>query len=419
MKKIYIIGIGMGNPDTITVRGQRIIEESAALIGAKRMVESFPRAKGVRGFGILAADIFEWIKDRPEEQIAVLMSGDVGFYSGAKKLEGLIGEYNRQREGRGGEMELELVSGISSLQYFCAKLCTPWDDVRIVSLHGRTANVCGPVQTSSKTFFLTGTNHKAEEICRALTERGLGDVLVHVGEKLSYDSERITSGKARELTDREFDSLAVVLAENDAAIAASSRAHGLADQSFLRGSVPMTKQEVRSVTLSKLEVEPEDVVYDVGAGTGSVSVEVALLARQGQVYAVEINPEATALIEENKRAFGLCNLHVISGKAPDALTGLPTPSKAFLGGTKGNMKEILQVLFEKNPEVRVVVNAIALESLEEAITSLRDMGCAHVDVVQLSAARAREMGRYHMMTAQNPVFIITGQRGEKEAEHDV
>ena len=407
MKKVCIVGIGMGNPDTVTVRGKQVIEESPALIGARRMVESFPQARGQRGFGILAEDIFGWIKERPEQQIAVLMSGDVGFYSGAKKLAALISEHNSQSEPE-GRIELEMIPGVSSLQYLCAKLCLPWDDARIVSLHGRAGNICGPVQTNRKTFFLTGSDHKAELICKSLAEAGLGDVIIHVGERLSYEEERITTGTAEELAGREFDTLAVVLAENGRAMESARCAHGLDDECFIRGSVPMTKQEVRSVTLSKLRIAEEDVVWDVGAGTGSVSVEMALLARQGQVYAVEMNPEGLELIAENSRVFGLCNLRAVAGKAPEALRGLPAPDKVFLGGTKGNMEEILQVVFEKNREALVVVNAIALETLAEAVSCLTKMGCGHVDVVQLSAARAREAGRYHMMTAQNPVFIITG-----------
>lgn len=419
MKKIYIVGIGMGNPDTVTVKGQRLIEESPALIGAKRMVESFPRARGMRGYGILAEDIFQWIKESTQQEIAVLMSGDVGFYSGAKKLSGLIADHNRKcaAPAKGEEglqpIELELVPGISSLQYFCAKLFFPWEDVKIVSLHGREANICGPVQTNGKTFFLTGSDHRAESVCRELIRAGLGHLTVHVGERLSYETELISSGTAAELAKREFDSLAVVLVENHGAMKSSRAAHGFADQCFIRGDVPMTKQEVRSVTLSKLQVNRDDVIYDVGAGTGSVSVELAALAREGQVYAVETNPQAVELIEENKKAFGLCNLHVISGKAPEALACLPKPDKVFLGGTKGNMEEILRLLFDKNPAVRIVVNAIALETLSEAVSCLKDAGCQSVDVVQLSAARAKEAGRYHMMTAQNPVFIITGERQKK------
>lgn len=407
----------MGNPDTITVKGKRVIEESPAIIGAKRMVDSFPHAKGLRGTGILAQDIFSWIAERSEGQIAVLMSGDVGFYSGAKKLSDLIQQHNHSCGETGLEpMEIELIPGISSLQYFCAKLGHSWEDAKIVSLHGREAKVCGPVQTNQKVFFLTGSDNKAESICRRLADRGLGYVTVHVGEKLSYEEERITTGTAIQLAEQVFDSLAVVLVENREIISGNRVGGGLEDDCFLRGDVPMTKQEVRSVTLSKLELCREDVVYDVGAGTGSVSVEMALLCREGQVYAIETNPEAVALIEENKKAFGLCNLHVISGKAPEALAGLPKPDKVFLGGTKGSMDDILKLVLEKNPQARVVVNAIALESMMEAVTGLTALGCKPVDVVQLSSARSKEVGRYHMMTAQNPIFIISAQRKDTVSE---
>lgn len=414
MKQIYIVGIGMGNPETLTLGGQRCIDESQALIGAKRMVDSFSVGNAKKQYAIAPDEIVEWISAQNEIQIiSVLMSGDVGFFSGTKKLCTLLEEKNVQKKaaGKAPFCNVELVPGISSLQYFCSKLKLSWEDAKIVSLHGREANAVGMVQTNKKTFFLTGSDHPAQEICKRLTKAGLGHVEVAVGERLSYAEETIVVGSAEILSEQSFDSLSVVLVQNENIQKREQQSYGFSDDCFLRANVPMTKEEVRSATLSKLQISKSDVIYDVGAGTGSVSIEMALMAEEGQVYAVETNLEAVELIHSNREKFGAWNLQVQSGKAPKALEDLPVPDKAFLGGTKGNMDEIIALLVKKNPAIRVVINAIALESMWEALQVLKKYEFETIDVVQLSLAKAREVGEFHMMTGQNPIFIISAQRG--------
>jgi len=415
MKQIYIVGIGMGNPETLTLGGKKCIEKSQALIGARRMVDSFPQENKKKYYSIAPEEIVAWIYEQTDiDSISVLMSGDVGFFSGTKKLCALLEEKNKERctEGKSPFYKVECIAGISSLQYFCSKLNTSWEDAKIVSLHGREANVAGTVQTNEKTFFLTGSDHPAQDICKRLIEAGLGRVEVAVGERLSYETERIVIGSAEELGTQSFDSLSVVLVQNNKIQRRQKQSYGFSDDNFLRGDVPMTKEEVRSVSLSKLQILKTDVIYDVGAGTGSVSVEMALLAEEGQVYAVETNPEAVELIRSNREKFGAWNLQICAGKAPEALDDLPKPDKAFLGGTKGNMGEIVSLLVQKNPQIRIVINAIALESMWEAMQVLKKYGFEHVEIVQLSLAKAREVGSLHMMTGQNPIFIISSQKGQ-------
>ncbi len=144
------------------------------------------------------------------------------------------------------------------------------------------------------------------------------------------------------------------------------------DESFIRGNVPMTKSEVRSISLSKLQLEPHDIVYDIGAGTGSVAVEIALQIPHGCVYAVEKNPEALSLLEQNKAQLGADCMNIVSGTAPDICKELPAPNKVFIGGSSGNMKEILSLLLEKNPDVRIVITAISIETLTEFITCCKE-----------------------------------------------
>jgi precorrin-6Y C5,15-methyltransferase (decarboxylating), cbiT subunit len=171
----------------------------------------------------------------------------------------------------------------------------------------------------------------------------------------------------------------------------------------------MTKQEVRAAALAKLAVKPADILWDVGAGTGSVSVELALAAPKGHVYAVECDPDACALIRQNRAKFQTYNLTLIEGRAPGALADLPAPDAVFIGGTKGGMEGMLDAVLAKNPDARICISAIALETLSAAAAALTARGLA-AEVVQLAVSRTKPAGRLHLLMANNPIFLITGIR---------
>jgi len=411
MKKIYLVGIGMGNLETLTEQGRLAIEKSELLIGAERMVDSFPQSRGAKHYAVAPIKIIEYISENPNyETISVIFSGDVGFHSGAKKLNQLIEE--QKDAGLAWDYEVEFIPGISSLQYFCAKLKLSWEDAKIMSLHGREGNIMGAVLNHPKVFFLTGGEYSVQRVCQLLVENNLGEALVHVGERLSYANERVVTSTAELLAKGELHPLSVMMVENKKLLQRNITTHGIEDCLFVRDQVPMTKSEIRSVSLSKLQLRPADVVYDIGAGTGAVSVDLAFQVYEGQVYAVEANKEAVALIKTNAEQLGAWNLKVVAGQAPEALVDLPAPDRAFIGGSQGNMATILKLLIEKNPGIRVVINAITLETLTEAMECFRMLYFEDVEIVQISAARSKELGKYHMMMGMNPVFIISGQRGE-------
>lgn len=410
MKKIYLVGIGMGNIETLTEQGKKAVQASELLIGAQRMVNSFPEYDGKVCCAITPEKIMDAILEhKASSTVAVVFSGDTGFFSGAKKLNSAIEAQQLSQGSPWNEYETEFIPGISSLQYFASRIKVSWEDTKIVSLHGREANIAGIVRNHEKIFFLTGGDYPVERICRLLCENELGAAAVHIGERLSYENERIVSGTAGELAGEEFDSLAVMLVENQEIMHRAAVTHGIGDELFLRGKVPMTKSEIRSISLSKLRLRLDDVIYDVGAGTGSVSVEMALQSCEGIVYAVEFHEEALGLIRQNAEQFKVRNIRIVEGKAPEALKGLPAPDRVFIGGSKGNLGEILELLVLKNPRVRVVVNAVTLETLAETITHFKRLGFTDMDIVQVFAARGTEVGNYHMMQGQNPVFIISGE----------
>ena len=401
-QKISLVGIGMGAEKTLTLEGKKALNEAELLIGAKRMTEAVQKHGQMVLHEYRSEKIVEYIREHPKYRtVAIALSGDVGFYSGAKKL-------INQLDGN-----VEVICGISSVVYFMSKIGLSWDDAKIVSAHGRNCNLISLIRHNPKVFSILGTEDGVAVLASRLVYYGMGDVTLYVGENLSYENEKIFHDKAANLTEYRGDALSVVTACNEKATPLSA-VHGISDGEFLRGKAPMTKEEVRTVSLSKLRLSEDSVCYDVGAGTGSVSVEMALRAWMGQVYAIEKKEDALALLKENKKKFAVDNLVIIPGVAPEAMTELPAPTHAFIGGSSGNMQDIINLLLEKNPKVRIVINCITLETVTEAMNAIRDFGLEDVDIVQLAAARSKSIGRYHMMMGENPIYIIScSGRGEE------
>lgn len=388
----------MGNPDTLTVAAKRAVEEAEALIGAERLLEAFSGLSAERVPAVRAEDVAAAVRAHEGKNTAVLYSGDTGFYSGAESLFPLL-----------GDREYDVLPGLSSLQYLCAKAHTAWQDAYCVSAHGREADCAGEAQCHEKTFFLTGGSRRVQDVCRELTERGMGELPACAGEWLSYPEERIVHGTVRALSGMEFSDLAVLLVFNEKPVRAGVPLPGIPDEAFLRGSTPMTKSEVRAVCLSKLRLTPRDTVWDVGAGTGSVSVECALAAPGGRVFAVERDGEALSLLDQNCARFCAYNMEIVAGEAPGALGALPPPDRVFVGGSGGSMEEILRAALQKNPAARVVVTAVTLETLAETARCFEILNLRDTEIIELAVSKARLAGAYHLMQASNPIYILSGE----------
>ncbi|MCD8146525.1 MAG: precorrin-6y C5,15-methyltransferase (decarboxylating) subunit CbiE [Clostridiales bacterium] len=394
--KVYLIGVGMGNPDLLTREAERAIRGSDLLLGAERLLAEFselniPKKPLVRPNDIAAA-LSDWVG----EQVSVLLSGDIGFYSGAKGLYPLLDGY-----------EVVSLPGVSSLSYFCAKCRIPWQDVYSISCHGRDGGIVSAVQSHGKTFALTGGAFRVEQLCRQLADARLGHLTAWAGEWLSYPNERILRSTVADLVEQRFENLAVLLVENPHPIQPEFQAPGLPDSVFQRGKVPMTKEEVRALAVSKLRLGRRDVVWDVGAGTGSVSVECALRVPEGRVCAVERNPDAVSLICQNRDKFHLSNLFLTQGEAPACLEGLPTPDRVFVGGSGGQLHGIVSVALEKNAAVRIVVSTVTLETLTAAVDVMKQFRFQETEVVQVSVSKSAPVGHYHVMRAENPVYLLS------------
>ncbi|MEA4897562.1 MAG: precorrin-6y C5,15-methyltransferase (decarboxylating) subunit CbiE [Christensenellaceae bacterium] len=391
MKSVTIVGIGMG-AETITAEGLRAVERAQALLGAPRVLGAFPREDRPVYPAYAPDKVREIVEKSGLERFAVLVSGDTGFFSAAEGLAFALAAY-----------DIRLIPGIPSIAYFFARLKRPWQEAAILSCHGRAANFTDAVRRNRLTFALTGGN--VDALARSLADAGLGGLAATVGEKLGTEGERIFTLPVGELARTPVGKLAVLLVENPDADARVR--FGIPDEAFLRGDAPMTKAEVRAVSMSRLAPDPGAICCDIGAGTGSVTVEMALAAYAGHVYAVDQKEEAVSLIAENCRRFHIGNVTPILGGAPEALEELPPLDAAFIGGSGGAMAGIFEAILSKNPSARVVVNAVALETLNAALAAFKAHGIAP-EIIQLGAARAKNAGGLNMMLAQNPVFILSG-----------
>ena len=437
--QITLAGIGMGAEALLTEEVRNRIAEADYVFGAKRMVESIKKlckqnAKTYNCY--LSKDIIPVIENIQENsaKIVILFSGDTGFYSGCEKL------YNElcKHKGMG---KAEVLPGISSLSMLSARTGISWQDAKILSTHGVEpalwkSRLLDAAKHEKKTFFLTSGVADVEEIGNLLSSEFAKEewknLKIYLGYQLSYPQEWIrclTVDKLCKLMDRDHndggqDSLQNSLQEEPQDQLQDKPEEGLyvgmllnehpkkhrltpgyPDDIFIRGQVPMTKEEVRSVSICKLHLTEDAVVYDIGSGTGSVSVEIAALSPHVQVYAMEVNGEAVSLLEENCKQFSLHNVRCIRTKAPDGLEDLPVATHAFIGGSKGNLREILWTLYRKNNHMRIVVNAVSMETICQMQELLKELPVEQEEILQLSVTKTKQLGSYHMLQAANPVYI--------------
>lgn len=398
MGKVTIAGIGMDGALTLTSEVKSAVERADILIGAERMLEPF-KVLGKKMFSEYRAEgILRITEENPEAEICVLMSGDSGFFSGTERLLALLRESGKSAE---------VLAGVSSLSYFAAKIGKPWQNMKIVNLHGNNANIARAAARNRYCFFLLGGENTPAAVCRRLCKYGLGAVDVFVGCDLAYSDERIVSGKASEFCETEFSGLCVMVTENGSP--EQGARIGISDDEFTRGDVPMTKSEVRSVVISKLQIPQRGVCWDLGCGTGSVSVEMALSCCEGAVYSVDKSEEAISLTKANAVKFRCDNIRVVSGNIPEALAELPAPDSVFIGGASGKIGAVLDEVYSRNPEAVIVATAVSLETLNEAVSEFDKRGVS-AQIVQLAVTRTKRLGSYTMLSAENPIFVITAHK---------
>lgn len=414
MPSVWIVGLGPGNMKMCTIEVKRVICSADVFIGASRLIDTAQSFASENADCAHLARRIEEINptkirkalDELDFEVAcVVCSGDSGYYSLATSVREALDGY-----------EVKTLPGITSVQAMAACLGRPWQNCALRSAHGKNCNILGEVLASPEVFFLTGGDIVPKTIARELDGCGLGFVEMAIAERLSYPDQKVCVGCASDFVNQEFDSLSCVWIRrpklaDDELDGYGTLTCGIADDAFVRGKVPMTKQEVRACSMAKLGLKAGDVVYDVGAGTGSLSIEAALASPMNKVYAIETNEEGCTLIDINRRRFGAYNIEVVYGLAPDAFANLPAPDAAFIGGSKGNLQEILEALLKKNPGCKIVVSAIALETIAQAQNIfeafVNEGRLENFEVSFINVSRAHKAGSYHLMMAQNPIAVFS------------
>lgn len=394
-KKIYLIGIGTGTYGGLTVGAAKLMKSCDLIFGAKRMLEVADGCGAKRIAAYQPKEIrvhLNQTENQGWQCACVLLSGDVGFYSGAKQL---LEEFH--------DYAVELIPGISSLSAFCAVIGVSWDEVSAVSLHGRQENAIGRIDRERYTFCLFSGVQGLRELAGKLQYYGLDKVILHIGENVGYPEQRIYCMTPREASCGTFGSLLVAVIENPCP--KECLFPEIEDSEWIRGDVPMTKSEVRSLAIQKLGMPKNAVLYDIGAGTGSVGIQAAVCYPDSSVYAIEYKESAVDLIKQNQRKFRADNLHTVLGKAPGALEKLPAATHAFIGGSAGNLRAVLGVLWEKNPRTVIVISLITLETLSDVLSAAKEFEI-EPQVVSVQVSRAKKAGAYHLMNGQNPVMLV-------------
>lgn len=395
-REVWLVGLGMSAAH-LTCEAKDVLQRCDLIIGAKRMLEmtaSFGK-KNLCSYDY--PEIARYLLEHQEyRRIAVVFSGDIGFYSGASRMRECL---------KGLPFEIHAVSGIASPVHFLNTIGKSWADVHLASLHGRTSAVAALVRVHEKTLFLLGKENDTSEICRLLQASGLEDVCVTVGTDLMTADEQIISGSPADFVRKWFSPLGMIYIENPSAKQAPA-ACALDDHMFIRGSVPMTKAPVRAQVLSALQLTSHAVLYDIGAGTGSVSIAAARCIPEGKVYAIEKNPEGLELIRHNCLKLQADNVHVIKACVPEVPELGAVPTHAFIGGSSGNFKEIILWLKKLNPNCRIVMTAVTLETISRVLDCCHEMALGDPEIVHIQASRAKKAGASHLMQAENPVWII-------------
>lgn len=406
--EIVLAGIGMGSRNSLTKEVSQAIEDADILLGAERMLTNYRPRLEKKSF-YKAEQIIPYLKEVQEKEFAlktgkvvVLFSGDSGFYSGCQALYKALKE-----EVAAGALEatVRIMPGISSIAYLSACIGESYHDAAVCSMHGkRLTNLVRRIKREKKTFMLMSGAKDVNKLGKLLSEAELTECEIVAGYQLSYPEQEIISLTLEECCKISKEGLYTCCIKNPYA-KNKELTHGIADGEFIRDKVPMTKEEVREISICKLKLHKDAVVYDIGSGTGSIAVEIAGLSDDIQVFAIERKEEAISLIEKNKEKFKLQNISVVKAEAPAGMDELPVPTHAFIGGSSGRMKAILDVLYQKNSKMRVVINAISMETICEIREVLALYPIENEEIVQVQVSRSKKAGQYHLMQAENPVWI--------------
>jgi precorrin-6Y C5,15-methyltransferase (decarboxylating) len=405
MRPVTIIGMGM-SPGDLTARHHDLIAAADVLVGGRRHLAHFAdlaaeKIEIGKGFSTLLPAIRSAARDR---RVVVLASGDPLYYGVGAYLVRALGPEN-----------VRVYPNVSSVAAAFARIRHPWQDVRVVSLHGRdgAAQLLAATGEADWVAVFTDPTHTPAQVARLLMQNEVTGFEMCILENMGTAAERISwLGPESAAASAFADPNLVVLKRSPQAAASPPRPLflGMPDEQFDHQNGLITKAEVRVLALSRLQLRPRDTLWDLGAGSGSLAVEAAVFIRSGLIFAVEQNPERIQQIRRNAARFGVSNLSAVQAVLPEGLEPLPDPDRIFIGGGGRNLGAIIrQAASRLKPGGRMVVNTVLLDTIQSAVAAMQQLGW-EADLVQAQISRSQRMPWSLRMTAHNPVWIVSGAK---------
>ena len=397
MKKALVIGVGGDGRVGLSSALQERIATADELWGSTRLLAEWDDVATTRvRIGANIAQQVATLTERGDRQIVVLASGDPGFYGVASTLLRHL-----------PPTEVEIIPHTSSLQVAFARAGIPWSDAIFTSAHARPlAEVVGWAKRAHKLGVLTDPEHTPAHIAHTLLDAGVPDCRAIVAENLGLPDEKLTDTRLNLLPNQSFGPLNVLLLIHEDDWQPTPLFAPRPDDAYAHRRGLITKRDIRILALGRLALSETDVVWDIGAGSGAVSIEMAELAWRGIVYAVEQNNENIEYIQQNIARYSVLNLNLVAGHAPEALANLPAPNAVFIGGTSGAIEAIMQTTDRvAHPGCRVVLNLVTLDNLNRALVCAEELGW-NTTVTQVNIAEGRTTAGHLRLAALNPVFIL-------------
>jgi len=395
-QKIYLVGAGIAGWEGFGAKALEVISKAEVLVGHQRHLDIFPDFAGEKQvLGDLSL-MLDFLK-KTEKRVVVLGSGDPNFFGVGRFL---LRNLSKER--------IEIFPNVTSIQYAFARIKEPWDDAIFVSVHGRgLKNAIDRIITAEKVAILTDETNSPAAIARELIARGAEGYDAWLCEDLGMAGEKFTKTDVKGLVDISASALNIlILIKAWEPSLTQYPLIGIDDEEFATAKKLITKQEVRAVTLGKLQLQDDLVMWDIGAGSGSVSIEASNLLPNGRIFALEKNPQYLVFIRDNLKKFVARNVMLIESYAPEGLEELPDPDRVFIGGSGGMLDEIIDAVARRlKPDGRIVLNAVTLDTLTKAVEFLEDHGYT-VEVTCVNIAKTRGLTEYKMFEAHNPVYVV-------------
>ncbi len=402
-QKIYLVGAGITGWEGFAAKALEIIGKSDVLVGHQRHLDIFPDFAGEKRVLGDLSELMDFLK-KTELRVVVLASGDPTFFGVSRFL---LRNLPKER--------IEIFPNVTSMQYAFARIKEPWDDGIFVSVHGRGMHpAVDKIIASEKACVLTDKVNNPAAIAAELIERGAEGYEAWLCEDLGMPTEKFTKTTVRGLLEINASELNIlILIRTYEPNLVHYPLIGINDDEFHTSKKLITKQEVRAVTLAKLQLQDDLVFWDIGAGSCSVSIEASNLMPNGRIFAVERNQQCVGFINENLKKFCARNIKLIEAFAPEGLDDLPDPDRVFIGGAGGKLDEIIDTVSQRlKSEGVVVINAVTLDTLTRAVEFLEDHGFT-VEATCVNIAKTRNLTEYKMFEAQNPVYVISARKGSE------